>query len=111
MGVGYPALNDRMNAVESAYDHVFGYGAGWEYAVQVPSIRKIRQAMGRVVRSPADFGARILLDGRFLNDSPELFGKFSVFNSFPEDERKEIVDVEPAKVKYSLMNFFMENTN
>ena len=111
VGVGYPALNDRMNAVESAYDHVFGYGAGWEYAVQVPSIRKIRQAMGRVVRSPADFGARILLDGRFLNNSPELFGKFSVFNSFPEDERKEIVDVEPAKVKYSLMNFFMENTN
>jgi len=109
VGVGYPALNDRMNAVESAYDHVFEYGAGWDYAIQIPTIRKIRQAMGRVVRSPDDYGVRILLDGRFLTDSKKRFGKFSVFNVFPEDERAEFVDVEPAKVKYSLMNFFMDN--
>jgi len=109
VGVGYPALNDRMNAVESAYDHVFGYGAGWDYAIQIPTIRKIRQAMGRVVRSPVDFGARILLDGRFLTDSKKKFGKFSVFNVFPGDEGGEFVDVEPDKVKYSLMNFFGDN--
>ena len=110
VGVGYPALNDRMNAVESAYDHVFEYGAGWDYAIQIPTIRKIRQAMGRVVRSPDDYGVRILLDGRFLTDSKKRYGKFSVFNVFPEDERAEFVDVEPAKVKYSLMNFFMDNS-
>ena len=69
VGVGYPALNDRMNAVESAYDHVFEYGAGWDYAIQIPTIRKIRQARGWVVRSPDDYGVRILLDGRFLTDS------------------------------------------
>ncbi|UGV40279.1 ATP-dependent DNA helicase [Methanococcoides orientis] len=109
VGVGYPALNDRMNAVESAYDHVFGYGAGWEYAIQVPTIRKIRQAMGRVVRSPEDYGARILLDGRFLTDSKQRFGKFAVFDVFPPAESKEFVDVDPEKVKYSLMNFFMDN--
>ena len=32
-----------------------------------------------------------------------------MFNVFPEDERAEFVDFEPAKVKYSLMNFFMDN--
>ncbi len=109
VGVGYPALNDRMNAVESAYDHMFGYGAGWEYAVQIPTIRKIRQAMGRVVRSPDDYGARILLDGRFTTEAPNNFGKFSVFEIFPPDERDEFIDVEPEKVKYSLMNFFQDN--
>jgi DNA excision repair protein ERCC-2 len=109
VGVGYPALNDRMNAVESAYDHMFGYGAGWDYAVQIPTIRKIRQAMGRVVRSPADYGVRILLDGRFLTDSPKKFGKFSVFEVFPPEEREEFIDVEPEKVKYSLLNFFQDN--
>jgi DNA excision repair protein ERCC-2 len=109
VGVGYLALNDRMNAVESAYDHVFGYGAGWEYAIQVPTIRKIRQAMGRVVRSPEDYGARILLDGRFLTDSKQRFGKFAVFDVFPPAERNEFVDMDPEKVKYSLMNFFMDN--
>ncbi|WP_407355340.1 ATP-dependent DNA helicase [Methanolobus sp. WCC5] len=109
VGVGYPALNDRMNAVESAYDHMFGYGAGWEYAVQVPTIRKIRQAMGRVVRSPLDHGARILLDGRFTTEAPKKFGKFAVFEIFPDEEREEFIDVEPDKVKYSLMNFFQDN--
>ena len=109
VGVGYPALNDRMNAVESAYDHMFSYGAGWDYAVQIPTIRKIRQAMGRVVRSPADYGVRILLDGRFLTDAPRKFGKFSVFEVFPPEEREEFINVEPEKVKYSLLNFFQDN--
>ncbi len=108
VGVGYPALNDRTNAVESAYDHMFGYGAGWDYAVQIPTIRKIRQAMGRVVRSPTDYGVRILLDGRFLTEAPKKFGKFSVFGVFPPDERDEFVDVEPERVKYSLKNFFQD---
>lgn len=110
VGVGYPALNDRMNAVESAYDHTFGYGAGWEFAVQVPTIRKIRQAMGRVVRSPVDYGVRVLLDGRFTTEAPKKFGKFSVHEIFPDDEREEFIDVEPQKVKYSLMNFFQDNS-
>jgi DNA excision repair protein ERCC-2 len=65
--------------------------------------------MGRVVRSPDDYGVRILLDGRFLTDSKKKFGKFSVFGVFPEDERAEFVDVKPDRVKYSLMNFFMDN--
>ncbi|TGC11145.1 ATP-dependent DNA helicase [Methanolobus halotolerans] len=111
VGVGYPALNDRMHAVESAYDHVFGYGSGWEYAVQVPTIRKVRQAMGRVVRSPMDYGVRILLDGRFLTDAPGKFGKFSVFKAFPPGEREEFIDVEPDRVKYSLINFFQDNAD
>ena len=110
VGVGYPALNDRMNAVESAYDHSYGFGAGWDYAVQIPTIRKIRQAMGRVVRSPIDYGVRILLDGRFLTDSRQRYGKFAVFEIFPPDEKEEFIDVQPEKVKFSLMNFFEDNT-
>lgn len=110
VGVGYPALNDRMNAVESAYDHSYGFGAGWDYAVQIPTIRKIRQAMGRVVRSPMDYGVRILLDGRFLTDSRQRYGKFAVFEIFPPDEKEEFIDVQPEKVKFSLMNFFEDNT-
>ncbi|WP_370574032.1 helicase C-terminal domain-containing protein, partial [Methanomethylovorans sp.] len=80
-----------------------------DYAVQIPTIRKIRQAMGRVVRSPADYGVRILLDGRFTTDSPNKFRKFSVFEVFPPEEREEFIDVSPEKVKYSLLNFFQDN--
>lgn len=104
VGVGYPALNDRMRAVESAYDAEFGHG--WEYAVEIPTIRKVRQAMGRIVRSPDDYGVRILLDGRYTSTSVSRYGKYSVFKFFPEDERREFIEVEPERVKYSLMNFF-----
>ncbi|MFA4936322.1 MAG: helicase C-terminal domain-containing protein, partial [Candidatus Methanoperedens sp.] len=104
VGVGYPALNDRTRAVESAYDAEFGHG--WEYAIEIPTIRKVRQALGRVVRSPGDYGARVLLDGRYTSTSAKRYGKYSVFKFFPEEERAEIIDVEPDRVKYSLMNFF-----
>ncbi len=104
VGVGYPALNDRIRAVESAYEAQFGHG--WDYAVEIPTIRKVRQALGRVVRSPSDYGVRVLLDGRYTSTSAKKLGKYSVFNIFPEEERAEIVDVAPERVKYSLLNFF-----
>jgi DNA excision repair protein ERCC-2 len=106
IGVGYPALGDKVRAIQYAYDHEFGHGKGWEYAVEIPTIRKVRHAMGRVVRSPDDYGARVLLDGRYTSDSPKIMGRYSVFRDFPPEEQAEIVDVGADKVKYSLMNFF-----
>ncbi len=104
VGVGYPALNDRMRAIEAAYEAEFGHG--WDYAIEIPTIRRVRQALGRVVRSPDDYGARVLLDARYASSSAKKLGKYSVYNIFPEEERAEIVDVAPERVKYSLMNFF-----
>ncbi len=106
VGVGYPALNDRIKAVESAYDTVFGCGEGWEFAVQVPTIRKVRQAMGRVVRSPRDFGVRILLDARYQGSLQKKLGKFTVFKYFPPEESREFLDVAPAEVGPVLEDFF-----
>jgi DNA excision repair protein ERCC-2 len=110
VGVGYPALNDRIKAVESAYDTVFGCGEGWEFAVQVPTIRKVRQAMGRVVRSPDDFGVRILLDSRFQGSQMRKLGKFSVFEYFPPEERREFIDVAPKDVGNLVEEFFAHIT-
>lgn len=106
VGVGYPALNDRIKAIESAYDNVFGCGEGWEYAVQVPTIRKVRQAMGRVVRSPMDFGVRILMDSRYQGSLMKKLGKFSVFQYFPPEERKEFIDIAPRDVGNIVEEFF-----
>jgi DNA excision repair protein ERCC-2 len=106
VGVGYPALNDRIKAVEAAYDSVFGSGEGWEFAVSVPTIRKVRQAMGRVVRSPEDFGVRILLDSRYQGSQMRKLGKFSVFQYFPTEERKEFIDIAPSGVEGLVESFF-----
>lgn len=106
VGVGFPNLNDRMKAIERAYDERFGAGKGWEYGVLFPTVRRVRQACGRVVRSPADYGVRILADARFTHASVMKLKRYSIHMQFPEDERREFVDVKPEKVKYSLMNFF-----
>ncbi|OPY28649.1 MAG: ATP-dependent DNA helicase [Methanocella sp. PtaU1.Bin125] len=106
VGVGFPSLNDRMKAIQHAYDTRFGSGKGWDYGVLYPTVRRIRQACGRVVRSPADFGIRILADARFTHASVAKLRRFSIHMQFPEDERREFVDVRPEKVKYSMMNFF-----
>lgn len=106
VGVGYPALNDRMHAIEAAYDAEFG--RGWDYAVQIPTIRKVRQAMGRVIRSPQDYGLRVLLDARYTRESVRRLGKYSVYNTFPEEERDEIIDVAPQRARYAVLNFFSD---
>jgi DNA excision repair protein ERCC-2 len=121
VGVPYPHLDDRMEAVQAAYDEVFEIGkeasagqavqsgdAGWQYAVEIPTIRKTRQAMGRVVRSPEDFGARILLDGRYTERAEIEMGQYAVRGAFPTEERTEMVDVQPEKLKFGLLNFYQD---
>ena len=106
VGVGFPSLNDRMKAIQYAYDQKFGKGKGWDYGVLFPTVRRIRQACGRVVRSPSDYGIRVLADARFTHASVAKMKRFSIHMHFPDDERKEFVDVKPEKVKFSMMNFF-----
>ena len=102
VGVGYPYLSDRKRAVESAYEEEFG--DGWKYAVEAPTVRKTRQALGRVVRSPDDYGVRILADARYRDDTD--MGSYGVRDAFPQNERDEFVDVDADKIKYAMHNFW-----
>ncbi|QSG08306.1 ATP-dependent DNA helicase [Halapricum desulfuricans] len=113
VGVPYPHLDDRMDAVQQAYQVAFGGEgpdgddeAGWRYAVEIPTVRKTRQALGRVVRSPTDFGARILVDKRYTRDAEIEMRDYAVRKTFPPEERAEMIDVEPEKLKFGLLNFY-----
>ncbi|WP_336000813.1 ATP-dependent DNA helicase [Halorientalis halophila] len=115
VGVPYPHLDDRMEAVQAAYDEAFGDGgnewrgtedAGWAYAVEIPTVRKTRQALGRVVRSPEDFGARVLVDKRYTLLGEQEMGNYTVRETFPPEERKEMIDIAPAKLKFAMLNFY-----
>ena len=111
VGVPYPHLDDRMEAVEHAYEGAFGDGdgdAGWRYAVEIPTVRKTRQALGRVVRSPEDFGVRVLVDERYTGSKRSELGEYSVYPSFPPEERSEHIDIEPGKLKFALLNFYAD---
>ncbi|WP_135823489.1 ATP-dependent DNA helicase [Halorussus ruber] len=113
VGVPYPHLNDRMEAVQEAYDRTFadrsGRDSGWEYAVEIPTIRKTRQALGRVIRAPEDFGVRVLVDKRYTEAGAKEMGKYSVRDTFPVEERGEMLDVAADKLKFAMLNFFTDN--
>ena len=112
VGVPYPHLDDRMAAVQEAYDAVYGsrgHDAGWEYAVEIPTIRKTRQAIGRVIRSPSEFGVRALIDTRYTAASVAEMGKYSVRATFPPEERDELIDVEPTKLPFGMLNFYADH--
>ncbi|MFB6110269.1 MAG: ATP-dependent DNA helicase [Halodesulfurarchaeum sp.] len=111
VGVPYPRLDERFEAIQAAYDEVFGDredGAGWRYAVEIPTVRKTRQALGRVIRSPEDIGVRALIDRRYTSDSRSRMPEYSVNPEFPPEERAELIDVQPQKLKYAMLNFFTE---
>ncbi len=111
VGVPYPHLSDRMEAVQDAYDRAFAdrdraRDPGWSYAVEIPTIRKTRQALGRVIRGPEDFGVRILADRRYTTAD---MGKYSVRGAFPPEERAELLDVDPEKLKFAMLNFYRDH--
>jgi DNA excision repair protein ERCC-2 len=112
VGVPYPRLDDRTKAVQAAYGRAFAdrgrRDAGWEYAVEIPTIRKTRQALGRVIRSPEEVGVRVLLDRRYTKAGAADLGKYSVHDSFPVEERDEMLDVAPGKLKFAMLNFFSD---
>ena len=121
VGVPYPHLDERMQAVQDAYRASFGArekgteesrrsgdDAGWQYAVEIPTVRKTRQALGRVVRSPSDFGARILLDARYTQRATIEMSEYAVRGSFPPEERAEMIDMDPEKLKFGLLNFYSD---
>jgi len=106
VGVGYPHLGFRNRAVQRAYDAVLGSGMGWDYAVSAPTIRRIRQALGRNVRSPQDYGARVLLDRRYCSACRSEMGRYSVHDLFPERERDEFDDCDVTSLGGHLKTFF-----
>ena len=109
VGVPYPHLDERMEAVQRAYKGAFGGGdgdAGWRYAVEIPTVRKTRQALGRVVRSPADFGARVLVDERYTQSKRSELEEYSVYPGFPPEERGDHIDIAPEKLKFAMLNFY-----
>jgi DNA excision repair protein ERCC-2 len=109
VGVPYPHLSERMEAVQAAYARAYsGREAGWRYGVEIPTVRKTRQALGRVIRSPDDFGVRLLVDRRYTRESRNM-GQYGVRGSFPTEERTEFVDVAPEKVKFAMLNFFSDH--
>lgn len=62
VGVPYPYPTFRQRSLVRYVDA--RVGRGWEHAVRSPTVRKMRQARGRLIRSETDRGICIVLDRR-----------------------------------------------
>ncbi len=62
VGIPFPKPDIRQRILSSYYEHL--YGNGWEYAFFFPALVKLKQAIGRVIRSENDRGVVIILDNR-----------------------------------------------
>lgn len=62
VGVPFPKPTVRQRSLFRYFES--RYGKGWEYAVRAPAVRRLRQALGRLIRSPEDRGFAAILDER-----------------------------------------------
>jgi len=90
---GIPLVNigsPRVQAVQHAYGEQFGAANAFTYALTIPAVRQIRQALGRVIRGPEERGVRIVVGKRFVPDALH-----SVYEYFPVTEQDEFVQMTP----------------
>ena len=62
VGIPYPPPSAKQYALQRFYD--VKYGDGWKYVMEAQAIRKIMQAVGRLIRRENDRGIAIILDER-----------------------------------------------
>lgn len=106
---GVPLVNigsPRVQAVEHAYGERFGEENSFTYALTIPAVRQVRQALGRVIRGPEERGVRIVVGQRFVPGAIH-----SVYEYFPQMERDEFVRMKPDFLESQFEKFWTDHPN
>jgi len=64
VGIPFPPPSLEQKAMSEMFDIKYGEGLGWKYTSETPAIRKMRQAIGRLIRNETDRGMAVILDSR-----------------------------------------------
>ncbi len=104
LSVGVPRVppSAEMTAVEVAYKKTIETTSGREAAHLIPSTRKVRQSVGRVIRGADEAGVRILADERYGSHEQNLRRFLS-----PQQQR-EFTLVEPDDIGAAIERFWAE---
>jgi DNA excision repair protein ERCC-2 len=73
VGIPFPKPTAKHKSLLNYYDKRFG--KGWEYTVKAPTVRKMMQSIGRLLRRETDRGVALVMDSRlvqFKTEIPEL---------------------------------------
>lgn len=97
---GVPITNTQSEykkAIKAAYNEVFEDTDGFTLAFTIPAVWKARQAIGRVIRTNADTGARIFVDERYVQDRE--WDSVNEFLSPNERDEMEYIPVEDVDLR------------
>ena len=72
VGIPYPPPSPEMQAMSAMFDERYGPGKGWLYCSEVPALRKMKQAIGRLIRTETDRGMAVILDSRASRYAKQL---------------------------------------
>ncbi|WP_400260179.1 ATP-dependent DNA helicase [Candidatus Methanomassiliicoccus intestinalis] len=75
VGIPYPPPTLVGEELKRRYDQKYGPGTGWEYVSAAPAVRKMQQALGRLIRTETDKGAAVILDSRVSRYCSQLDAK------------------------------------
>ena len=64
VGIPFPPPSLEQKAMSELFETRYGPGMGWRYTNEVPAVRKMRQAIGRMIRNETDYGMAVILDSR-----------------------------------------------
>ncbi|MDO9538137.1 MAG: ATP-dependent DNA helicase [Thermoplasmata archaeon] len=70
VGIPFPKPTAKQKALLNYYDRRFG--KGWEYTVKAPTVRKMMQSIGRLLRRETDRGVALILDSRLIQFKTEI---------------------------------------
>jgi len=77
VGIPYPPPSSEQKAMSLMFDQRYGQGKGWIYTSEVPAIRKMKQAIGRLIRTETDRGMAVILDSRASRYVKQLDAKLT----------------------------------
>ncbi|NLL95456.1 MAG: DEAD/DEAH box helicase family protein [Thermoplasmatales archaeon] len=72
VGLPFPPPTVVSKAMTRMFDDKYGEWAGWRIVSQVPATRKVKQAIGRLIRKEDDRGMAVILDGRASRYASEI---------------------------------------
>ena len=77
IGIPYPPPTLEMRAISDMFDKKYGRGTGWRYTSEVPALRKMQQAIGRLIRTETDRGMAVIFDNRCSKYASRLGARLS----------------------------------
>ena len=77
VGIPYPPPTLESRAMSDMFDRRYGPWTGWKYVTEIPATRKMKQAIGRLIRAETDRGMAVILDKRASKYASELGAKLS----------------------------------